>query len=76
LRRGEVFSGTCRYRKQSGASLWIEATYLPMRDESGEVRRIAVISRKSIADAERQEEVRLLLLGINETGNAVAVSGR
>ncbi len=76
LRRGEFFSGTCRYRKQSGASVWIEATYLPMRDESGEVRRIAVISRKSIADAERQEEIRLLLLGINETGNAVAVSGR
>ena len=61
------------YKRQS---VWIEATYLPMRDESGEVRRIAVISRKSIADAERQEEIRLLLLGINETGNAVAVSGR
>ncbi|MFP3711019.1 PAS domain-containing protein, partial [Paraburkholderia sp. SIMBA_009] len=53
LRRGEFFSGTCRYRTRSGASVWIEATYLPMRDESGEVRRIAVISRKSIADAER-----------------------
>ena len=76
LRRGDFFSGTCRYRRQDGGSLWIEATYLPMRDDSGEVRRISVISRKSIADAERQEEIRLLLLGINETGNAVAVSGR
>ncbi|HEY9320771.1 diguanylate cyclase (GGDEF)-like protein/PAS domain S-box-containing protein [Achromobacter deleyi] len=75
LRRGEHFSGTCRYRKKDGGSLWIEATYLPLRDDGGDIARIAVISRKSIADAERQEEIRLLLLGINETGNAVAVSG-
>ena len=26
LRRGEFFSGTCRYRTRSGASVWIEAT--------------------------------------------------
>lgn len=75
LRRGEHFSGTCRYRKKDGGSLWIEATYLPLRDDGGDIARISVISRKSIADAERQEEIRLLLLGINETGNAVAVSG-
>jgi diguanylate cyclase (GGDEF)-like protein/PAS domain S-box-containing protein len=73
---GGHFSGTCRYRRKSGGFLWIEATYLPIRDEAGEVARIFVISRRSIADAERQEEVRLLLLGINETGNAVSVSGR
>ncbi|KAG0780288.1 hypothetical protein G6F22_010168 [Rhizopus arrhizus] len=75
LLQGEHFSGTCRYRKKDGGSLWIEATYLPLKDDDGEVVRISVISRKSIADAERQEEIRLLLLGINETGNAVAVSG-
>ena len=75
LRRGEHFSGTCRYSKKDGDSLWIEATYLPLRDDGGDIARISVISRKSIADAERQEEIRLLLLGINETGNAVAVSG-
>lgn len=75
LRQGDHFSGTCRYRKKDGGSLWIEATYLPLKDDDGEVARISVISRKSIADAERQEEIRLLLLGINETGNAVAVSG-
>ncbi|MDT4828546.1 GGDEF: diguanylate cyclase (GGDEF) domain protein [compost metagenome] len=73
---GRHFSGTCRYRRTGGGFLWIEATYLPIRDEAGEVARISVISRRSIADAERQEEIRLLLLGINETGNAVAVSGR
>ncbi|MGY6268431.1 sensor domain-containing protein [Achromobacter denitrificans] len=73
---GRHFSGTCRYRRKEGSFLWIEATYLPIRDEAGEVARISVISRRSIADAERQEEIRLLLLGINETGNAVAVSGR
>ncbi|MCW0210461.1 MAG: EAL domain-containing protein [Achromobacter sp.] len=73
---GGHFSGTCRYRTKAGGFLWIEATYLPIRDEAGEVARITVISRRSIADAERQEEIRLLLLGINETGNAVAVSGR
>ncbi|AZS77513.1 EAL domain-containing protein [Achromobacter spanius] len=75
LRRGEHFSGTCRYRAQDGASLWIEATYLPMAGDDGVTARVSVVSRKSIADAERQEEIRLLLLGINETGNAVAVSG-
>ncbi|MBR8654668.1 EAL domain-containing protein [Achromobacter sp. Marseille-Q0513] len=75
LRRGEHFSGTCRYRRRDGGALWIEATYLPQINPAGEVERISVVSRKSIADAERQEEVRLLLLGINETGNAVAVSG-
>ena len=75
LRRGEHFSGTCRYRRRNGGALWIEATYLPQINPAGEVERISVVSRKSIADAERQEEVRLLLLGINETGNAVAVSG-
>ncbi len=75
LRRGGHFSGTCRYRRADGEFLWIEATYLPIADAAGEVRRITVISRKSIADAERLEEIRLLMLGINETGNAVAVSG-
>ncbi len=75
LRRGQHFSGTCRYRKKDGCSLWIEATYLPLLNDAGEVGRVTVISRKSIADAERQEEIRLLMLGINETGNAVAVSG-
>ena len=74
LRRGEHFSGTCRYRRRNGGAV-IEATYLPQINPAGEVERISVVSRKSIADAERQEEVRLLLLGINETGNAVAVSG-
>ncbi|WP_258129366.1 sensor domain-containing protein [Achromobacter anxifer] len=73
---GKHFTGTCRYRKRDGGFVWIEATYMPIADESGEVVRISIISRKSIADADRQEEIRLLLLGINETGNAVAVSGR
>ncbi len=73
---GKHFTGTCRYRKSDGGFVWIEATYMPIADEAGEVVRISVISRKSIADADRQEEVRLLLLGINETGNAVAVSGK
>ncbi|WYX27992.1 EAL domain-containing protein [Achromobacter denitrificans] len=73
---GRHFSGTCRYRRKDGGFLWIEATYLPVLDAAGEVARISVVSRRSIADAERQEEIRLLLLGINETGNAVAVSGR
>ncbi len=75
LRRGEHFSGTCRYRMKDGGSLWIEATYLPLPGDDGLTARVSVVSRKSIADAERQEEIRLLLLGINETGNAVAVSG-
>ncbi|QKH36370.1 EAL domain-containing protein [Achromobacter pestifer] len=73
---GKHFTGTCRYRKKDGSFVWIEATYMPIADDAGEVVRISVISRKSIADADRQEEVRLLLLGINETGNAVAVSGK
>ncbi|MDQ6215836.1 PAS domain-containing protein, partial [Achromobacter insolitus] len=73
---GKHFTGTCRYRKKDGGFVWIEATYMPIADEAGEIVRISVISRKSIADADRQEEIRLLLLGINETGNAVAVSGR
>ncbi|MGE8591499.1 MAG: PAS domain-containing protein, partial [Alcaligenes sp.] len=75
LRRGMHFSGTCRYRMKDGGSLWIETTYLPLAGEDGVITRVSVVSRKSIADAERQEEIRLLLLGINETGNAVAVSG-
>ncbi|MFF7059552.1 EAL domain-containing protein [Achromobacter spanius] len=75
LRRGVHFSGTCRYRMKDGGSLWIEATYLPLPGDDGLTARVSVVSRKSIADAERQEEIRLLLLGINETGNAVAVSG-
>ena len=75
LRRGVHFSGTCRYRMKDGGSLWIEATYLPLPGVDGLTARVSVVSRKSIADAERQEEIRLLLLGINETGNAVAVSG-
>ncbi|MGE8617253.1 MAG: EAL and GGDEF domain-containing protein [Achromobacter spanius] len=75
LRRGKHFSGTCRYRMKDGGSLWIEATYLPLPGDDGLTARVSVVSRKSIADAERQEEIRLLLLGINETGNAVAVSG-
>src|SRR6478735_6263810 len=45
LRRGQHFSGTCRYRTKAGASLWIEATYLPQLNEAGEVGRVAVISR-------------------------------
>lgn len=75
LLSGKHFSGTCRYRAKDGEPIWLEATYLPILDALGVVSRISVVSRRSIADGERMEEIRLLLLGINETGNAVVVSG-
>lgn len=74
LRRGHHFSGNCKFRARDGSAIWIEATYLPVLDGRGEVVRVSIVARKAIADAERLEEIRLLL-GVNDTGNAVVVSG-
>ncbi|SAI72666.1 cAMP phosphodiesterase [Bordetella ansorpii] len=74
LRRGQPFTGNCKLRARDGSPIWVEVTYLPVLDADGVVGRVCLLGRKAIADAERLEEIRLLL-GVNDTGNAVVVSG-
>lgn len=74
LRRGQPFWGNCKFRGRDGSAVWIEATYMPVHNPQGAVAWISIVGRKAIADAERLEEIRLLL-GVNDAGNAMVVSG-
>jgi methyl-accepting chemotaxis protein len=60
LRRGEAISGTFPRVGRNGKELWLEATYLPVRNDQREVTRIIKIASdisESHREAERQKAV-------------------
>ena len=44
LRRGDAFSGKFERQRKDGSAVWLEATYIPVRDAGGAVRRIVKIA--------------------------------
>lgn len=49
LRQGEFISGRCKRLHQDGTSLWLEATYSPVRDRRGRVVRVIKIATDTSA---------------------------
>jgi methyl-accepting chemotaxis protein len=52
LRAGEYFRGTIKRRHKSGRDIWLEASYNPVLDERGQVRKVV----KFAADVTQQIE--------------------
>jgi len=44
LRQGESFSGRFKRRHRNGATVWLEATYFPVRTATGQIRRVVKIA--------------------------------
>lgn len=60
LRQGESFSGRFRRQRKDGETLWLEATYFPVADNSGRVVRVIKIAADvsaQVRDAERDRSL-------------------
>lgn len=60
LAQGKSQKGVFRRRHQTGAEIWLEATYVPIKDANGKVvsiRKLAADVTKSHQDARRQEAI-------------------
>ncbi|OOE76960.1 methyl-accepting chemotaxis protein [Salinivibrio sp. ML290] len=60
LAQGKSQKGVFRRRHQTGAEIWLEATYVPIKDASGKVvsiRKLAADVTKPHQDARRQEAI-------------------
>ncbi|GAB3389163.1 putative bifunctional diguanylate cyclase/phosphodiesterase [Azotobacter armeniacus] len=73
LGRGRSASGRYPYASADGRCLWLEATYIPLLDASGHLKRIVKIAIDVSAQAEREEaerqHCRLLILEREESHN-------
>ncbi|OOE61937.1 hypothetical protein BZG14_11575 [Salinivibrio sp. IB282] len=60
LAQGKAQKGVFRRRHQSGAEIWMEATYVPIKDANGKVvsiRKLAADVTQQYQDARRQEAI-------------------
>ncbi|MRD73506.1 PAS domain-containing protein [Rhodocyclus tenuis] len=58
LRRGEFFRGTIKRRRKDGSDIWLEATYNPVLDDSGQpckIVKFATDVTKQVEDAARAQ---------------------
>ncbi|TCP15178.1 methyl-accepting chemotaxis sensory transducer with Pas/Pac sensor [Crenobacter luteus] len=58
LQRGEYFGGQCERAARDGRTVWLEATYNPIRDEDGELTRVYKFATDVTATVERHRAER------------------
>jgi len=58
LLQGRQVSGRYPYARADGQRIWLEATYAPIRDDAGLIKRIVMIASDVTAQAEREEAER------------------
>ncbi|MDX3775667.1 bifunctional diguanylate cyclase/phosphodiesterase [Chromatiaceae bacterium AAb-1] len=78
LRKGQFYTGLCERKNKDGHSIWLEATYNPVFEPDGTLRKIIKFS-SDVSDRVRTEKlqserVRLLSLVADETDNAVLLT--
>ncbi len=78
LRRGESHSDQVARQHRDGSQLWLEATYIPVRGEDGEVQHILKIamdvSVRVQHEHDKNERLRRLSLVVDATDTAVLIS--
>ena len=67
LRRGESFSGKFRRKRRDGSPLWLEATYFPVRDASGNLTRIVKIASDVTRQTEEADHAGRLISALNRS---------
>ncbi|MCW2484144.1 PAS domain-containing protein, partial [Candidatus Symbiopectobacterium sp. NZEC135] len=78
LRQGAPHSDLVERQRRDGAQLWLEATYIPVRDDGGEVQHILKIamdvSVRVQHEHDQNERLRRLSLVADATDTAVLIS--
>ena len=67
LRQGESFGGVFERVRLDGAPVWLEATYVPVRDRRGAVRSVFKIASDSSARIEEARHSRGLVEALNRS---------
>ena len=67
LQQGEFISGRCKRLHQDGTSLWLEATYSPVRDRRGQVVRVIKIATDITAQIREEQEMGSRLKAIDRS---------
>lgn len=75
---GEAYSGQVERLRQDGGSCWLQSTYIPIMDETGQVRQILQtaidITPRRLHEQEQQEHLRRLSLVADASDSAVVIS--
>lgn len=78
LRKGASYTGLVERCRRDGERLWLEATYIPLLDEHGEVQQILKVAMDVSARVQREydqnERLRRLSLVADATDTAVLIS--
>jgi methyl-accepting chemotaxis protein len=67
LRSGESFRGKFKRLRADGRTVWLEATYFPVKDSSGMVSRVIKIASDVTNDIEEANHTRALVDAINRS---------
>ena len=67
LNEGEFISGRCKRVRQDGTSLWLEATYNPIRDRRGEVVRVIKLATDITSQIIEEQEMGSRLRAIDRS---------
>ena len=67
LRRGEPRSDTFPRRDRQGQKIWLEATYIPVKDEQGQVERVLKIASDVTPEHDRLRDQRAMFTAINRS---------
>ena len=67
LRRGQPRSGTFPRRGRDGQKIWLEATYIPVKGEHGEVERVLKIASDVTPEHDRLRDQQAMFNAINRS---------
>ena len=67
LRGGEFFRGTIKRRHKSGRDIWLEATYNPVLDERGQVRKVVKFASEVTQQIEEASKMRAMVQAIERS---------
>lgn len=75
---GNAYSGQIERLRQDGRSCWLQTTYMPVRDEAGQVRQILQvaidITERLVHEQEQQQHLRRLSMVADASDSAVVIS--
>ncbi|MBT0585613.1 PAS domain-containing protein [Alteromonas oceanisediminis] len=74
LREGEYQTAEYERFTKSGDSVWIQATYNPIKNPEGELIKIVKFATDITAEKQQRERFRMLSLVADETDNAIIIS--
>ena len=74
LAQGQFQSGQYRRVDKQGNSVWIEATYNPIKDEAGDTIKVVKIATNITEKVKQHKKYELVSLVVDETDNSVIIT--